>query len=383
MVFKAPDGGAAEHVAMLAQGLTEDGWEIELAGPMDAVVYGRVPASIKAHRLEITGGFGTVGAHVSVLRRLRAILRDGHFDLIHAHSAQAAVLARLVRLAGAPPLVYTAHCFGFLAGIPPTRAKIVLAIERALAPLTTAFIDVSEHERREATALRVGRPERHHVVRNASVACPDVDPDAELLAFRGRSALIVTVTSLRFQKGVDVFLRALPRVFDELPDVRAAVVGNGPEGPSLSALADQLGLGESRRLLMIPFEGPSARYLRCADIYVLASRWEGLPIGALEAMACGVPQVVSDVDEEEGVVPDTGMIVPSDDPAALANSLVELARDHDRRRRMSEASRARHAALFTPSRMVAETIAVYESVTSAGLPVRAAGAPIGARAQSS
>jgi glycosyltransferase involved in cell wall biosynthesis len=178
--------------------------------------------------------------------------------------------------------------------------------------------------------------------------------------------LIVAVTSLRFQKGVDVFLRALPHVFGELADVRAAVVGNGPERASLSALADRLGLSGSGRLLMLPFEGPSARYLRCADIYVLSSRWDTTPIGALEAMACGVPQVVTDVDEEEGVVRATGMIVPPDDPVALAEALVELARDPERRRCMSEASRARHAALFTVPRMVAETIAVYETVLSAG-----------------
>lgn len=366
MVSKALDGGAAEYAVQLAQGLGDHGWELELAGPMDAdVVYERVPASIRVHRLQIRSGFGTVRAHVSVLRDLRAILRRGQFDLVHAHSVHPAVLVRLVRLAGgSPPLVYTPLAFGFLSGISSARMTTGFVLERALAPLTTAYIDVSEHERVAAIERHVGPAKRHYVVRNACEPCPEVAPDAELLRFREQGPLIVAVLSLRFQKGVDVLLRALPSVFAQLTDARAAVVGNGPERATLVSLADQLGLNRSGRLLMLPFEAPSARYLRCADIYVLPSRWDSTPIGVLEAMACGVPQVVSDVDGEESVVQSTGAIVPRDDPVALAKALIDLARDPARRRRMSEASRARYAEHFTVPRMVAETVAVYESVLS-------------------
>lgn len=363
VAFNYPDGGAAENVVQLAHGLGDHGWEIELVGPLRASVYDRIPASIRVHRLPLTAGYGTVRGHAAVLRGLRAVLRRGRFDLLHAHSAQPGLLTRLVRLTGGPPVVYTPHCFQFLAKKTRLRSMVALALELSLAPLTAAFIDVSEHERRAAIERHVGRAELHHLVRNGSGPCPDVVPDVQLVKFRQRGPLVVVISGLRTEKRVDVFLQALPQVFREVPNARAAVIGNGPESTSLRDLADELGLGAGGRLLMLPFQQPAARYLTCADLYVLSSAWESAPIGVLEAMACGVPQVATDVGgTSEAVVPDTGMIVPPSDPAALGRAIVDLLRDTERRRRMSQASPTRHAELFGLPRMVAETSAVYEAV---------------------
>jgi glycosyltransferase involved in cell wall biosynthesis len=369
MVFKAPDGGAAENVVQLVQRLGHSGWEVELAGPLRASVYDRVPASIRVHRLPITSGYGTVREVALALRGLRSILRGGRFDLLHVHSAQASVLARLARLAGGPPVVYTPHCYPFLANTTRLRSVAALSIERSLAPLTAAFIDVSEYERAAAIHRHVGRPERHHLVLNASDPRPDLAPDAQLVAFRKEGPLIVVVTSLRVQKRVDVFLRALPRVFRETTNARAAVIGDGPESASLRELADGLGLGEGGRLLMLPFEAPAARYLTCADLYVLCSSWESLPIGVLEAMACGVPQVVTHVGGiPEAVASDTAILVPPRDPEALAQAIIPLVRDGERRRQMGRASRIRHAEAFSVSRMLAQTAAVYEAALAGRAP---------------
>jgi glycosyltransferase involved in cell wall biosynthesis len=236
-----------------------------------------------------------------------------------------------------------------------------LTFEWTLGPLTAAFVDVSEHERGAAVKRHVGHRNRHHVVLNASESCPDVAPDTELLSFRGDGPLVLAVTSLRAQKRVDVFLRALPEVFAEIPMARAAVVGNGPEERSLRLLAERLGLSRSGRLAIVPFTGPAARYLKCAEVYSLSSAFESLPIGILEALACGVPQVATDVGGvSEAIGDDTGILVAPEDPTALARALVELLRDPDRRRRMAGASRLRHQELFGLPRMLAETARVYE-----------------------
>jgi glycosyltransferase involved in cell wall biosynthesis len=363
MAFKAPDGGAAENVLQLVQGLGEHGWDVELVGPLRASIYDRVPASVRVHRLPITSGFGTVRENAAALRGLHALLRSGRFDLLHAHSAQTSVLARLVALAGGPPVVYTGHCFPFLGNTTRRRALVGLFVELSLAPLTAAFIDVSEYERRGAIARHVGPAKRHHLVRNASEPCPKVAPDPQLVEFCQGGPLVVVVASLRVQKQVNVFLRALPQVFREVPNARAAVIGNGPESASLCDLADRLGLVEEGRLLMAPFQPPAARYLVCADLYVLPSGWESLPIGVLEALACGVPQVATAVGGvSEAVVPETGTVVPAGDPAALGHAIIDLLRDAERLERMSQASRMRHAECFGLPRMVAQTADVYETV---------------------
>jgi len=112
-----------------------------------------------------------------------------------------------------------------------------------------------------------------------------------------------------------------------------------------------------------PYRPPAANHLRELDVYVLASSWEAFPIGPLEAMACGVPQVVTAVGgTREAVVPETGIVVAPDDPAALAEAINALLNDPRRRAEMSAASRERHAAKFTVERMVAGTAAVYDAV---------------------
>jgi glycosyltransferase involved in cell wall biosynthesis len=98
---------------------------------------------------------------------------------------------------------------------------------------------------------------------------------------------------------------------------------------------------------------------------VLPSSWEAFPIGVLEALACGVPQVATDVGGTgEAVAPDTGVLVPPHDPAALASGVSALLADPGRRAQMAAASRARHAQRFGVERMVAATAAVYEEVLS-------------------
>jgi glycosyltransferase involved in cell wall biosynthesis len=140
-----------------------------------------------------------------------------------------------------------------------------------------------------------------------------------------------------------------------------AIVGDGPEATALRARAPA-------GVEFLPFHAPAARHLLALDVYVLPSAWEAFPIGVLEAQACGVPQVATDVGgTREAVVPETGILVPARDPAALAAAIVALLRDPERRRRMGAASRARHADRFTTERMVAGTAAVYERVlTGAG-----------------
>jgi glycosyltransferase involved in cell wall biosynthesis len=279
------------------------------------------------------------------LQALGALVRALRgFDLVHAHAAKAGVLARLA--AGRRPVVYTPHCFPFVGGS-AARRRFGLIVERALAPLTAATVCVCEDEAGVARAAGIRR--RLAVVHNGCPACQDVEP---ALLFDG--PVVGAVTVLRRQKRLDVLLAAAPRIIEAGATV--VIVGDGPEKDALRAEADP-------RVVFLPFSAPAARYLRGLDVYVLPSDWEAFPIGLLEAQACGVPQVATDVGgTREALVPETGLLVPPGDPAALADAVVELLRDPARRAAMAAASRARHAERFTVERMVAETAAVYDGV---------------------
>jgi glycosyltransferase involved in cell wall biosynthesis len=257
--------------------------------------------------------------------------------------------------------VYTPHCFPFVGEISARRRRFALTVERALAGRTAAIVCVCEDERRVARAAGLGSPERVHVVYNGCPPCAAaVTPDPSVAALRRAGPVVGAITVLRRQKALDTLLEAAPRVHDQVPEAKIAIVGGGPERAALFAHAERLGV---QNVVFLPYSPPAARYLRALDVYVLPSAWEAFSIGVLEAQACGIPQVATDVGgTREAVNAETGIVVPPRDPARLADAIVELLRDPDRRAAMAEASRARHAERFTVERMVAETAALYDRV---------------------
>lgn len=351
----------AEYAEQLALRLPAHGYDAEVAGPMEAVPYARLEAEgIRVHRLPLEYGLGNPLQDVAALRAIASLHRRGRFDLVHCLSARAGVLGRVASLLARATVVYSPHCYTFVGDLSPQRRALGVAIERVLARRTAVTICVCEDERRVALAHGVARADRLAVVHNGCPACPEGPADPELLAMRAEGPLAVAIVSLRPQKTVDVLVDAVPRVLAAMPRARVAIVGNGPLREELAARAARLGLGADPRFRMIPFTRPAARYLRAADLYVLPSGWEAFPIGALEALACGVPQVVTDVGgTREAVVEETGLLVPPYDPGALAAAMVRLLEDPSRREDMARASRARHAELFGLDRMVGATVEVY------------------------
>ena len=137
---------------------------------------------------------------------------------------------------------------------------------------------------------------------------------------------------LRRQKRLDVLLAAAPRIIDAGATVK--IVGDGPEAAALRAAADP-------RVVFEPFRPPASNHLRELAVYVLPSAWEAFPIGVLEAMACGVPQVATDVGGTREA--ETPVLVPPDDPDALADAVIALLDDPERRAELAARSRAVHA----------------------------------------
>lgn len=363
LVFEPPDGGVAEHVLQLATRLSGHDVQVTVAGPPEAIIYPALQrAGVPFERLPF-GRALRPGPYGRALRRLRALARSGDHDVLHVHSSKAGALARVAALGTGIPVLYTPHCFPFIGPQSRHRKLLSAAAEAVLGRMTTAIVCVCEDERRQGLAMHVASPARMHVIHNGSPPCePPAEPDRELAEWAAQGPVAGCLTVLRRQKGVDVFLRAAPKILDAVPDARLAVVGQGPEGDALRALAAELALDE--RVRFFDFQPPAARQLGEMDVFVLASRWEAFPISVLEAMACGVPQVATDVGGTREAVQGgvTGALCPSDDPGALAAATIELLRAPDRRADMAEASRARHAERFGVERMVAATAALYRSL---------------------
>ena len=159
----------------------------------------------------------------------------------------------------------------------------------------------------------------------------------------------ITVARLVPQKGLDVLIAALPRLSGAATAWPVTLVGDGPERGTLQQQAQDLGVSD--RLQFTGFRPDPERFLADAAVFVLPSRFEGMPNALLEAMAAGLAVIVTDASPgplevvEQGV---SGLVVPSDDPVALAAAMQELASDPERCLRMGAAARQRIAALDWP-----------------------------------
>jgi glycosyltransferase involved in cell wall biosynthesis len=162
------------------------------------------------------------------------------------------------------------------------------------------------------------------------------------------------------EKGLDVLIRALA----ELDGVTALLVGEGPEHGALEDLARETAVAERVRFLgWVP--NPRA-WLGAFDVLALPSRYEGLPHAVLEGLLAEVPVVATNVGSVAEVVRDgeTGILVPPDDPAALAEAIRGLLSDPESARRLAEAGRSLVLERFRPEAMVSAYEVLYDEVLS-------------------
>lgn len=352
----------------LALGMSERGWAPWVAGPERAVIHPALErAGVPIARLPFVRGYGRPHLDVVALRRLLGIMAGGRFQIVHAHSAKAGALGRIAARLTGTPTVYSPHCFPFVGpwGLP--RRAFSVGVERALGPGTGAILCVSDQERRLALERSLTDPERVAVVHNGSEpCCIELDRDSDLAAFASEGPLAATMTVLRPQKAVDAFIEAAPHILEQVPEARLAVIGNGDLRPALEALARRV--VPDPRFRFFNYVPPASRQLASVDVFVLPSAWEAFPISTLEAMACGVPQVVTDVGGSSEAVSDgvTGLLCPPNDPDALAARVAELLRDPQRRSTMSAASRVRHSEHFELGHMLDATVTLYDRVARQG-----------------
>jgi glycosyltransferase involved in cell wall biosynthesis len=362
LVSTDPGGGPA-HVRELAARLPRDEFEVTVAGPGGGAYAGDLSIG--------HGGFVEVPANRLSLRALlavRRLVRDRRIGLVHSHGKGAGLYGRLVARRAGIPAIHTFHGIHY-AGYGPLAA-LYLAMERRLAAMSAAIVHVSESQAGEAGPLGLCPSGRTRVIDNG------VDAARVRARLQPRSAArralgldagdLVIGTIARFDpvKAVDALLTAFAQVLRERPLARLALVGDGSESARLRALARTLRIQDR-----VSFAGSlpeAARLLSALDVYASASRREGLPLALLEAMACGLPVVATCAPGHVDVVDDggTGVLVPPDDVAALAQAMGDLLDDPARRAVLGDAGRRRVEDRFGVERMTSETAALYRAVAA-------------------
>lgn len=353
-VLGGGNAGSSAHVRSLASGLVARGVRVTVCAPVEA-----------DHAYDFTGA-GAEHVHVprssdpASVAALRAACADA--DLVHAHGLHASFRAVLALSGRRTPLVVTWHDRAHAEG---ARAHLVRLLERRVVKAasvvlgtTSALVDRARRTgARDARLAAVAMPGTRRAVEHD-------DPDrlrpkvrAELGA-TGRP-LLIAVGSLERHRGYDVLLDA-SRAWRRLDPVPLVVIAG--EGALRAALQRRIE-DEGLPVRLIGRRDDVSELLAAADIALLPSSWESRSVLAQEALHARVPLVATEVGGVPELVGDAAELVPYGDPEALADAVVRLLGDPERRELLRERGGRQVATWPTEDETVAQVLSVYDELT--------------------
>ncbi|WP_101385353.1 glycosyltransferase [Kitasatospora sp. GP30] len=367
-VSQPVDGGVARVVTDLVRGQRAAGHRVVLACPST----GRLSREAMAAGAELLDWPARRSPGPSVLTEaaaLRRLVRQAGPDVVHLHSAKAGLAGRLA-VRGRVPTVFQPHAWSFAAAT-GVLADASTRWERYATRWATSVLCVSEQERADGLMASINAD--YTVIPNGvDLTHYTLAEHAERRAARLslgldlNEPLAVCVGRLCRQKGQDLLLAAWPAVARRVPGARLALVGGGPDAPVLAAQARAL--PEPYRVRLTGDVPDPRPWLAAADLVVLPSRWEGMALAPLEAMATGRPVLLTDVPgAREQLPPDDHQVglIPANDPAALTNALAAALADPLECARRGAAARAWVRERHDISTVIARVSKLYqESIES-------------------
>lgn len=294
---------------------------------------------------------GTTSSVPLRILKLARLLRKLKPHILHTHNPSPLLHGALAaRLAGVPVLVHTKHGRNF-----PNR-RVRVATNRLAALFTDCVVAVSDDAARIAHDVERIPVDKVRLIHNGV--------DTDRFRYRGPRPhgdgfRAVTVARLDPVKDQATLLQAVRLVADRNPTFRLDIVGDGPSRAALESRRTELGL--DRQVRFCGYQSDVEPYLAQADVFLLSSISEGIPLTLLEAMAVGLPGIATDVGgNREVIVPGvTGYLVPPRSPEALAEAMLSIQADPLAIERMGHASRQRIEAEFGLANVVAQYEAIY------------------------
>lgn len=358
-VSQPVDAGVPAVLLSQAEDQVARGWSVHVACPVE-----ESPLADKARALGVTvhpwaatrSPGPTVPAETVALARIVDAVDP---DVVVLHASKAGLAGRLaVRRRRATAVMPHSWSFEAVTG-PIERASRLW--ERLGSRWTDVTLCVSEQERvvgerahclgRRAVVVPNGVDTTQFVPRDRAAARAELGLD-------GQAPLVVVVGRLARQKGQDVLLSAWPRIRAAVPDARLLLVGDGPDRAALEAT-----VAGDESVVMVGRQDPRA-YVAAADVVVLPSRWEGMPLVLLEAMSAGRSVVSTDVAGAREALGEVDAIVPVEDTDALATAVIHRLADLDAAHEEGLRNRARAVDHFDVTRASATTAQVLEDLVA-------------------
>ena len=305
-------------------------------------------------------------------RRLRDWMRHQRFDIVHTHSSKPGVLGRLAATAAdVPVVVHTVHGFAFPAAGNTLVRRVYQLCEARCSRRTHCLICLNPDDQQLAIddlgmpAERIFRiPNGVDVQAFRPEANPAVRRDRRQRCLPGDATrpLVMMVGRLWRQKNPQAFVRAAIRVIQAGSDAEFCLAGDGELRGELEAMVAEAGI--SSRVHLLGWRDDVDKLLPLADVLVLPSLWEGMPLVLLEAQACGVPVVASDIAGNRDCVQHErdGFLIPPGDDQHMAERLCQLVADDALRQRLGQAARSKIVSQFDVRSRVDRVIGIYQQL---------------------
>ena len=352
-------GGVEEHICGLLRNLSRSLFRAHLVCSPATFERFRAacPEDVEVTPLVLGGPGDVVGA-----AQLARFLVRKKFDIVHSHMFWSSLFASPIGWAcGVPVIVETLH--GSEAWRTGWKAKC--NVDRVLTRFVSKHVAVSASDARFLAYKKRVPADKIVIIRNGidlrrfSVSQNARKAIRESLGFTEEDQVLIMVGRLHPGKGHPVLLAAMGLLLNVYPKLKLICLGEGDGETEIRRLCDELGL--ARHVKLAGYQPSVPEWLEAADINVLPSFYEGLPLTILEAMAAGLPTVASQVGGipeaiEDGV---SGLLVPPGNPKQLADALSFLLCQVEARARMGEAARLRASQCFGIERQVRDTEKMY------------------------
>jgi glycosyltransferase involved in cell wall biosynthesis len=307
-------------------------------------------------------------------RELSQFLRSRDYDIVHSHCSFGGILGNSTASQHAKHVIYTQHGFYVHDGLNPLMRAAWLAVEKKGLGPADHVICVSRAEQKLARNLGVGPREKFVHVLGAGIDLSEfrLAPEERAerrahirgeLAIGDETPVLLTVSRLTWDKGYREMIEAVRLLHAEEHEFVLLAAGSGKDEAGICQAITEAGVRDIFRLL--GWRDDVVDLYAAADIFVFASHREGLPISPIEAMASGLPVVLSDIPgcTEEVEDGQSGLLFPTGDAAELAERLARLLTDAELRKQIARQATER-ASQFGIEEVLARQVQLYREIAN-------------------
>lgn len=315
---------------------------------------GEWAAELRSDGIPVYGLWRQPGIDPAMPFKLARHFREQGARIVHAHQCTAWFYSALARLLyPAPRLLFEEHG-RFYPEV--ENGKRAMANRLLIARLTHRFVAVSEDVRSRLQRYEGLDAKEIEVIYNGATSAPPLAQGARdalrrELGFTPDCFVVGTVGRFDPIKNLPMLVDTIARASKEIANLRGLFVGDGPTFAEVRGQLERVGLSE--RVLMTGYRPDARTLVQCMDLFVLSSFSEGTSMALLEAIAAGVPVVVTNVGgNPEVIASGAGWVVPSDSADDLTAAILEAIKDVSKRQQFATAGQRRFEERFTFDRMI-------------------------------